>query len=137
MWMQIKDKFFSWQGSSVPTGGEAGETCAADYMRKKGYRVVARNWRNPADRREEIDLICLDGDILVFIEVKTRSAKAKVPGYYTVNKRKKTVLLRACRAYLGSLREKPDTYRFDVIEVSTRSGAAPEVLHFENVPLFP
>ncbi|MFH1496754.1 MAG: YraN family protein [Verrucomicrobiota bacterium] len=137
MLAQIEDWLLARPNSSPETGGEAGERCAADFLAAKGLRIVSRNWRNPKDRREEIDLICTDDGILVFVEVKARSASAKVPGYYTVNRRKKAVLLRACRAYLASLRREPTTYRFDVVEVATRADAAPEVLHFENVPLFP
>ncbi len=138
MWAKISEWLWTPPGGQPKTGGEVGEDVAADYLRAKGLRVVARNWRNPADRREEIDLVCTERDgILVFVEVKARSATARVPGYYTVNRRKKAVLLRACRAYLRALPEEPRTYRFDVVEVATRHGAAPEVLHFENVPLFP
>lgn len=120
--------------------GAAGERTAAEWLeRRRGFRIVARNWRNPRDRREEIDLICLDEAVLVFVEVKARAAGALVPGYHAVDARKKRVLQRAARAYLGQLREKPLTFRFDVVEVAQgRNGAgAEEVLHFENIPLFP
>lgn len=129
--------------------GELGERAAADWLtRERGFALVARNWRNPRDRRDEIDLICRDGEVLVFIEVKARAAGALVPGYHAVNARKKRVLRRTIEAYLAQLRDKPRTFRFDVVEVSTGSvsrvpvGAAsvearqPAVLHFENVPLF-
>lgn len=117
--------------------GDAGERLAADWLRReRGFAVVARNWRNPRDRREEIDLVCRDGDVLVFVEVKARAADALVPGYYAVNARKKRVVERAARAYLRQLREKPRTFRFDVVEIGLRPPAEPEVLHFENVPLF-
>ena len=102
--------------------------------------MVARNWRSPRDRRDEIDLVCRDGDALVFVEVKTRTAGALVPGYYAVDGRKKRVLLRTAKAYLARLREKPRTFRLDVVEVALPGGAAdaaPEIRHFENVPLFP
>lgn len=119
--------------------GAASERLAAEWLaRERGFAVVARNWRNPRDRREEIDLVCRDRGALVFVEVKARSASALVPGYYAVDRRKKRVLLRACKAYLARLRTKPLTFRFDVVEVSLPDGARhPAVLHFENVPLFP
>ncbi|MEY4489746.1 MAG: hypothetical protein RIQ79_2254 [Verrucomicrobiota bacterium] len=138
------------------TGG-AGEAAAAEHLTRSGLKVLARNWRNPDDTREEIDLVCRDGDVLVFVEVKTRKAGALVGGYQAVDKRKKTVLLRACHAYLSRLRPPARHYRFDIVEVT--HGAAPqavartassklpeaiysvqdgmEVVHFANVPLFP
>ena len=121
---------------SSRNAGEAGERTAAAWLeRERGFAVVARNWRSPRDRRHEIDLVCRDGEVLVFVEVKARADGALVPGFYAVNARKKRVLRRAIAAYLAHLRVKPGTFRFDVVEVSSTADAA--VLHFENVPLFP
>jgi len=151
-----------------PTTGERGEKTAAVWLaRERGFEIVARNWRNPQDRRDEIDLVCRDREALVFVEVKARAAGALVPGFYAVDARKKRVLRRTIKAYLAGLREKPPTFRFDIVEVATAttkesrpaseftdlgdrkisehpndladaiSPREPEVLHFENVPLFP
>jgi putative endonuclease len=118
--------------------GERGEKAAADYLqRRHGFKIVTRNWRNPRDEREEIDLVARDGDVLAFVEVKARHAGALVPGYYTVDERKKRVLRRAVHAYLKALPEQPLTFRFDVVEVSLSDRLPPQCLHFENVPLFP
>ncbi len=116
--------------------GSRGESAAATFLRRsRGFAVIAANWRNPRDRREEIDLICRDGDAVVFVEVKTRAAGAMVPGYYAVNRRKKRVLRRAIRSYLGLLRHRPRLFRFDIVEVELAAGG-PVLLHFENIPLF-
>jgi len=123
-----------------PSGGRgaAGEEFAAEFLRDKmGYRMVAQNWRNPRDERQEIDLVCRDHEVLVFVEVKSRSAAAQVSGYFAVNQRKKRALRRAIHAYLTQLRSRPRTFRFDIAEVILSGGAAPEVLHFQNIPLFP
>ena len=119
--------------------GDRGERLAAEWLqRERRFVLVAQNWRNPRDRREEIDLVCRDGQVLVFVEVKARAAGALVPGYYAVDARKKRVLKRAVETYLARLREKPATFRFDVVEVSFAADEKipPEILHFENVPLF-
>lgn len=146
--------------------GVAGERAAEAHLRAAGLRVLARNWRNPEDRREEIDLVCEDpaphgagGEegVLVFVEVKARAAGARVAGYHAVDRRKKSVLLRACRAYLARLRPPPRHMRFDIVEVahgadetadaavramqldpqvaSFREGR--QVWHYRDVPLFP
>ena len=121
--------------------GETGERLAADFLRReRNFSLVVRNWRSPRDRRAELDLVCRDGEVLVFVEVKTRTAGALVPGYYAVDRRKKRALLRACGAYLAQLAVKPRTFRFDIVEVALPAGGAegtPEVRHFTNVPLFP
>ena len=127
-------------GLNKTTGpGDRGEQLAAEWLRReKRVAIIARNWRSPKDRRDEIDLVCRDQETLVFVEVKARAAGALVPGYYAVDQRKKKILRRGIRAYLAQLKVKPATFRFDVVEVSfSAMGATPPViLHFENVPLF-
>ena len=118
--------------------GARGEAAAADFLRReRGFAIVARNWRNPRDRREELDLVARDGEALVFVEVKTRAIGALVSGFNAVNSRKKAVLRRAATAYLRGLAEPPVTLRLDIVEVALPPGAAPEVRHYESVPLFP
>lgn len=118
--------------------GAAGERCAADFLQHHhGYEIVTRNWHSPGDKRDEIDLVCRDGDVLVFVEVKTRPATALVRGFLTVDRRKQQALRRAIHAYLGHLRTRPQTYRLDVVEVVTDPKAPPQVLVFQNVPLLP
>jgi putative endonuclease len=122
-----------------PDAGARAEQDAADWLRReRGFTVVARNWRNPRDRREELDLVCRDGAALVFVEVKARAAGALVPGYYAIDRRKKRVLRRAIRAYLHLLAIRPATFRLDVVEIALpdKPGAVPGILHFENIPLF-
>lgn len=119
--------------------GERGERLAAAWLRReRGFRIVARNWRSPRDRREEIDLVARDGEALVFVEVKARAAGALVSGHHAVDARKREVLRRAVTAYLAGLRTKPVTVRFDIVEVALPAGgAAEEVRHFAGIPLFP
>jgi len=50
--------------------GKKGEDLAADYLRKKGYRILKRNWRSG---RNEVDIIADNNEYIVFVEVKTRS----------------------------------------------------------------
>ena len=125
-------------GASGPTRstGDLGERLAAEFLARRGFKVLARNWRSPRDRRDEIDLVCREGEAVVFVEVKTRAASALVPGYFTVDARKKKVLRRAATAYLRQLHPPPATFRLDVVEVTTRENDAPEIRHFENVALF-
>jgi putative endonuclease len=134
MWRFIRGWFTG--GSTAPSAGVAGEDAAAEFLTRRGLQVVARNWRNPRDKREEIDLVCGDGEIVVFVEVKARADSAMVPGYFAVDRRKKLVLRRAALAYLRGLRVKPSTFRFDIVEVAETAGRPSAILHFENVPLF-
>lgn len=123
--------------SALARGDEGERIARAFLLAKPGWSLVAANWRNPRDRREEIDLVMRDGAILVFVEVKARAAGARVPGYHAVDRRKKAALRRAIKAYVSALRDKPRTVRFDVVEVALGGGpgGAPAVLHFERIPL--
>jgi putative endonuclease len=130
--------------STVSGGrGARGERLAEDWLRReRGFSIVARNWRSPRDRRDELDLVARDGEALVFVEVKARAAGALVSGYHAVDKRKKAVMRRAIRAYLAGMSAKPVTVRCDIVEVAlpedgATTDAAPEVRHFANIPLFP
>ena len=125
------------RAASDSDAGAEGERCAAEWLRReRGFGVLTQNWRSPKDRRDEIDLVCSDRGILVFVEVKTRAADALVPGYYAIDARKKRALRRAMGVYLRQLPLKPVTFRFDVVEVMQWPGGQRSILHFENVPLF-
>lgn len=128
-----------WPWRRLSTGAW-GERRAEAFLKRLGYRLVARNWRNPRDRRDELDLVCSDGDVLVFVEVKTRSTVALVSGYHAIDRRKKKVLRRTADAYLKALApaQRPRTFRFDVVEVDSADDQTEGgIRHFENVPLFP
>ena len=124
--------------STTENVGARGEAAAADFLRRdRSFTIVARNWRNPRDRREELDLVARDGEAVVFVEVKTRAAGALVSGFNAVNARKKAVLRRAATAYLRTMPEPPATFRLDIVEVAFLDGGGIEVRHFENIALFP
>ena len=113
--------------------GRYGEARAGRHLRRKlGFEIVHRNWRNPGNRREEIDLVCRDKGALVFVEVKTRAEGALVSGFHAVDRRKRRALGRAIRSFLALAPAKPKTFRLDVVEVETGG----RVLHFRNVELF-
>jgi putative endonuclease len=114
--------------------GRLGESAAADFLRAQGWSIAARNWRSG---RDELDLVARDGEVLVFCEVRTRKARALVPGYFSVTARKKRAVARAARAYLHGLAAPPAHFRFDIIEVKVSDDGVSDVVHHVNVPLFP
>jgi len=133
--------FVGGTGREAQSTGAWGERLAAQYLRKtRHFSVLAMNWRSPADHRLELDLVCSFKELLIFVEVKTRRAGSLQRGYEAVNRRKRRALLDAARAYLRALPApvRPLAHRFDVVEVvHGGDGLSPELLHFENVPLFP
>jgi putative endonuclease len=141
-WLQnVWSRLTAGEAKSVRAEAEAGargEQAAADFLRaRQGFAIISRNWRSPRDQRDEIDLVCRDGDVLVFVEVKARAAGALVSGYLAVDERKKRALRRAVQTYLAQLNPPPRTFRFDIVEVALSGRLPPQVMHYENAPLFP
>ncbi len=96
--------------------GAQGEETAVAHLRRKGCRILHRNYRTPLG---EADIIALDGDIIVFVEVKARSSDFRGQPFEAVGPRKQERLGRIALYYLK--REKTERpVRFDV--VSVRAG---------------
>lgn len=95
--------------------GQWGEDFAARHLKRWGWKILRRNFRAPGGG--EVDLVCRDGDTLVFAEVKTRRSEEMGRPLDAVDT-KKQHLIRQGALYWLRLLEMPDiTFRFDVIEV--------------------
>jgi putative endonuclease len=129
----MKPKF----GNSLKNG-EYGEWLGKKYLKRKGFKVRSVNWRSRRDRRNEIDLICMESEILVFVEIRARSVNSFTTGFESLNNRKRKALLNSFKAYLRETSEIPDSYRFDVVEIDLPSqvGKKVEVFHHENIAIF-
>jgi len=79
--------------------GKRGEDAAYFYLRELGYVIVARNWRSRR-RKGEIDLIGWEGDVLCFIEVKTRTTRDVKPAEAAVDRAKQSELTAMAREYV-------------------------------------
>ena len=97
------------------TLGEAGERLAAEHLQRLGYRVVARNHRT---RFGELDVVALDGQTLVFCEVKTRRAGSGDP-WAALHAGKQARVRRMACEWLVSVHDRPrsEDLRFDAIGV--------------------
>ncbi len=106
--------------------GQWGEMCAADYLQKHGYTLLGRNVR--PNRHDELDLIAQIDEILVFVEVKTRSRETFGRPLRAVDKKKRHALNRAASAYLRQAKYPDLYYRFDVIEVLGQPEEGPPII---------
>jgi len=113
--------------------GIRGETYAYWYLRRHGYVLVARNYRSPGVKGE-IDMIGYDGQVLAFVEVKTRAAaedeeKAK-PGARledSINQDKRRNVTRMARQFLRARRIESAPCQFDVMAIENHKGSRPKV----------
>ncbi len=113
------------------SAGRWGEEVAERHLRGEGWRILGR--RVKVGRRDELDLIAMAGEVLVFVEVKTRRSEEFGRPFSAVNRGKRLHLARAARRYLERLPEKPAYYRFDVVEVvGEPGGGPPKVRHIER-----
>jgi putative endonuclease len=95
--------------------GRRGEEDAYFYLRRRGYVIVARNFRSPHSRGE-LDLVGWDKDVLCFIEVKTRTTHDVKPAEAAVDREKQRDLSLVARDFLRPLRPTCQ-WRFDVLAV--------------------
>ena len=96
------------------TLGALGEDAAAALLKREGYALIARNWTCP---RGEIDLIAAEGEVLCFVEVKTRTSDDVAPPEASVTRRKQAKLRALAAAYLRRNRAGKARCRFDVVSV--------------------
>ncbi len=112
--------------------GRWGETVAGYFLEQRGYRVLARNVRTG---RGEIDLVAQQdsGEVLVFIEVKTRTNASFGLPEEAVDARKLEHLFRAAEAYLEAHPELAgQEWRIDAIAIQGKPGDKVEDVHFEH-----
>ena len=107
-----------------------GEEQAERFLKKLGWRILGRRVRLG---RDELDLVARAGEVLVFVEVKTRGSEEFGRPAAAVDRGKRHSLSRAAVHYLQKLRERPAFFRFDVVEViGTAEAGAPRIRHIEN-----
>ena len=108
--------------------GDLGEDAAARYLESRGMRVLDRNWRY---RQWELDLVCRDGDTLVFVEVKTRVAGSMSAPADGLGRAKRARLVKAAARYLSAKGLWEEPCRFDLAAV-VDTGVSMDVEHTEN-----
>ena len=108
--------------------GKEGERIAEIFLRKKGYKLVERNYRCAAG---ELDLIMLDRRVIVFVEVKTRTGTGYGTPLEAVEVRKQQKMIYAAQFFLSAKKLSQREARFDVVGISW-TGVQPSVEHIEN-----
>lgn len=107
--------------------GKDGEDRAVSFLRSKGYRILARNFRT---KFGEIDIICRDKNCLVFVEVKTRSSPDFGYPEESVDRRKISRLEKCCHCYLAR-NKLQNNYRLEVLSILGRDNPQYRLLPLE------
>ena len=102
--------------------GSYGERVAAAFVRRNGYRVLTRNFTS---ERGEIDLVCRDGDTLVFVEVRSRTGEQFGRPAESIDARKVEAVRATAQDYLKLLKRDDIPHRFDAVEVRLKVGEVP------------
>jgi putative endonuclease len=108
--------------------GRRGERAAEKYLRRSGYRIVARNFRAAG---AEIDIVAMEGETLVFVEVKTRRSRDAGAPEEAVDERKQKQIRRAAEMFAARYRAEDVTMRFDIVAVDA-SGERLEIELLRN-----
>lgn len=106
--------------------GQEGENLATSYLQQKGYKILEQNWRFS---RAEIDIIAMDGPIMVFVEVKTRSYDYYGRPEDSVDRKKEKLIADAGAAYMRKSHHEWEI-RFDIISIILPKTGEPSIDHF-------
>lgn len=119
--------------TSASDVGIQGEKFAAKYLKELGYHIVLTNFTVPIGRNRkgvavtgEIDVIALEGDLLCFIEVKTRRSADFASPISSVNIRKQRQITRTARIYRRIFNLTEMNFRYDALSVLIEKGSQPQ-----------
>ena len=117
--------------------GSRGEDIAERFLKKKGYRILARNYKNSTGYcLGEIDIVAREEDTLVFVEVKTykKTLRAHARPEEQITRAKLHKLNRVAQIYLAESNRKDAPYRFDAVSVLLDPhNEQKEVRHLKNI----
>ncbi|HUY26291.1 MAG TPA: YraN family protein [Candidatus Binataceae bacterium] len=108
--------------------GRAGERIARRYLRRLGYRIVVQNYRAAG---AEIDIVAMDGETIVFVEVKRRTGIAAGTPEEAVTPAKQEQIRRAAEVFVAYHRAADRVARFDVIAI-VEDGRARRIQHLKD-----
>jgi putative endonuclease len=109
--------------------GDRGEQLAAEHLERGGWTVLHRNFRLG---KKEIDLVARRGEVVAFVEVKTRAGLGYGHPLEAVTWKKRREIAQVAAAWIDRHGRSGDVYRFDAVSVLVLAGADPRVDHVED-----
>ncbi len=108
--------------------GYFGEDAVCEYLKGKGYNILARNYQI---RGGEIDIIAEDKEYIIFVEVKTRKTGSMTGGLEAITKKKQSLIVKTAVAYMTKIGSNLQP-RFDAVEVYMEKSTVTELNYIEN-----
>lgn len=109
--------------------GKLGEEIASSFLQKQGYKIIERNFQK---KHGDIDIVALDGDTLVFVEVKTRKSKEFGGAAGAITPWKIKTLIRSAQLYKMLHPKLSEILRIDVVAIDYINGV-PQVELIKNI----
>ena len=108
--------------------GDRGERAAVAFLKKLGYKILARQFRNDFG---EVDIIAQDGETTVFVEVKTRRSADDGQPFEAVDRRKQAKIPRVALAWLKKHGRLEQRARFDIVSILwPEENGEPQLSHY-------
>ena len=117
------------RASSGKPLGDRGEEVAARHLAERGWTVTHRNFRMG---RKEIDLVARRGEVVAFVEVKTRAGRGYGHPLEAITWKKRREIGQVASAWIDRFGRDGDVYRFDAVAVLAVGGGEPVVEHVED-----
>jgi len=114
--------------------GKSGEDIASDFLRKKNYKIIEQNFKK---RYGEIDIVALDGETLVFVEVKTRKSTEFGSPLEAITPWKLSSVIKTAQYYKLTHPKLPDLMRIDAVAIKLfDDGRVEEIELVKNISGF-
>lgn len=115
--------------SQTQKTGNAGESIAHDYLVKKGYTILDTNW---STRVGELDIVAKQGEVYVFVEVKSHHSNNTESAFASITPAKRDKMIKAVYHYLHEKELDDVMWRIDAIGIALRRNQPPIIDHVED-----
>jgi putative endonuclease len=110
--------------------GDKGESIARDFLIQKGYTIVDTNW---STRFGELDIVAKQGEVYVFVEVKTRHSTNTESAFGSITPAKRDKMIKTVYHYIQQKNLDDIDWRIDAIGIALRHNQSPIIDHVEDV----
>jgi putative endonuclease len=116
-------------GSQNKPLGDRGERLAAEHLERAGWTILARNFRLG---HREVDLVARRGEVVAFVEVKTRAGLGYGHPLEAITALKRREIQRVAQIWVERHGREGDVYRYDAVAVLILAGGEPQIEHVED-----